>query len=659
MNLAFCSVAVSLGDQASLRSYIKLGPLAGAGPLIKGLRTPLNKSLPCASGRHQPDAERRSEAMIDRNQLDSTLNGPNLRFASIHLANFLAFCLSFCSVAAPLSENGLGRALGRPAQQPSQAPREEGSGGDDEKELQALELNQPIKRALAGGQQHSYRIKLDADQFIEVLVEQDGIDVMAQMMAPDGKQIAQFDSESRKQGEEKFSLVAEAAGNHRLVVRPTLQTSRAGRYEIRIVELHAATDTDRALHEARNLHEEAGRLRGAANYDKALQLFERALAIRERLLRPDHHDVAASLNSLANLYRARGEYAKAEPLYNQALAIREKALGPEHPDVAASLNNLALLYGNRGEYAKAESLHNRALAIKEKALGPEHPDVARSLVNLANLYIRKGEYVEVESLYRRSLDIWEKALGPEHLDVAIALNNLAIFYVDRGAYAKAEPLHNRALAIREKALGPGHPDVATSLQSLANLYRDRDEYAKAEPLYGRALAIREDVLGPNHPDIALTLSNLAVLYRARGEYVKAEPLLRRALTILEKTLGPEHPHVETFLDELAKLYATKGDLAQAITLQARANAVSERNLALNLIGSERQNLAYLALLTKQTNFTLSLHSRLAQNDPQALDLAFTTLLRRKGRGLDVMADTFSILRRRAKLEDQALLDQLA
>ena len=37
--------------------------------------------------------------------------------------------------------------------------------------------------------------------------------------------------------------------------------------------------------------------------------------------------------------RAQGNYAEAEPLYQRALAIREKALGPEHPDTAASLNN--------------------------------------------------------------------------------------------------------------------------------------------------------------------------------------------------------------------------------------------------------------------------------------------------------------------------------
>ena len=47
---------------------------------------------------------------------------------------------------------------------------------------------------------------------------------------------------------------------------------------------------------------------------------------------------------LANIYFYKGEYAKAEPLFQRALAIREKALGPDHPDVAETLGALARLY---------------------------------------------------------------------------------------------------------------------------------------------------------------------------------------------------------------------------------------------------------------------------------------------------------------------------
>ncbi len=68
-------------------------------------------------------------------------------------------------------------------------------------------------------------------------------------------------------------------------------------------------------------------------------------------------------------------------LYQRAPAIWEKTLGPEHPDVAQSLNNLAELYRAQGRYAEAEPPYQRSLAILEKVLGPEHPHVAQSLEN--------------------------------------------------------------------------------------------------------------------------------------------------------------------------------------------------------------------------------------------------------------------------------------
>ncbi len=93
----------------------------------------------------------------------------------------------------------------------------------------------------------------------------------------------------------------------------------------------------------------------------------RALAIREKVLGPEHPELVRSLNDLAGLYLAQGDYARAEPLYARALGIREKALGPEHPEVARSLQNLAFLYQAKGDYARAEPLLTRARAIRKKS----------------------------------------------------------------------------------------------------------------------------------------------------------------------------------------------------------------------------------------------------------------------------------------------------
>src|SRR5215470_8348674 len=180
--------------------------------------------------------------------------------------------------------------------------------------VRRLEPGQPIDRELAGGQSHAYQLTLADGQYVNLVVDQRGIDVVVKLLGPDGKPIMEFDSESRAQGQEAVSLVAEAAGSYQLSVQPKLNNAAAGRYEIRIEELRAATDDDRALYEARKLVSECVRLRSAGKYDLALPLAERALAITEKALGKDHPSTAKNINDLAKLYHSQGKYAVAEPL---------------------------------------------------------------------------------------------------------------------------------------------------------------------------------------------------------------------------------------------------------------------------------------------------------------------------------------------------------
>ncbi|MBP1468758.1 tetratricopeptide repeat protein, partial [Candidatus Chloroploca sp. M-50] len=100
-----------------------------------------------------------------------------------------------------------------------------------------------------------------------------------------------------------------------------------------------------------------------------------------------------------------GRYALAQPYAARALAIRERVLGPEHPDTALSLNNLASLHQTQGNYDAARPLYERALAISERVLGPEHPNTATSLNNLAELLRAQGNYDAARPLYARALAI--------------------------------------------------------------------------------------------------------------------------------------------------------------------------------------------------------------------------------------------------------------
>src|SRR5262245_60070729 len=86
----------------------------------------------------------------------------------------LAVLLSAASLFGPCGTAGTAFA------QQSEIP----DSSQDENGARPLETAKPIKRELAGGERHRYQIRLAAGQFLKVIVEQQGIDVVAQLSGP-------------------------------------------------------------------------------------------------------------------------------------------------------------------------------------------------------------------------------------------------------------------------------------------------------------------------------------------------------------------------------------------------------------------------------------------------------------------------------------------
>jgi tetratricopeptide (TPR) repeat protein len=251
---------------------------------------------------------------------------------------------------------------------------------------------------------------------------------------------------------------------------------------------------------------------------------------------------ASVLNGLA-CYRvgALATYAAARSLLERALAIDDKVMGPDHPDTARSLNNLGYLLQEQGDFSGAQPYYERALAIREKALGPDHTETAKSLSNLGGLLHTHGDLSGARPYFERALAIHEKAFGPDHPDTAVSLTNLGGLRQDQGDLSGARPYFERALAINEKTLGTNHPATARCLANLGGLLRRQGDLTGARPYFERALAILEKTLGPDHPDTAVSLSNLGALLFSQRKIAMARPYIQRALGIYEKAFGSAHP----------------------------------------------------------------------------------------------------------------------
>ncbi|HEX5601173.1 MAG TPA: hypothetical protein VFX63_01440 [Pyrinomonadaceae bacterium] len=63
-----------------------------------------------------------------------------------------------------------------------------------------LQLGTPIERTLKSGQMHEFTLNLKENTFVQLVVEQRGIDAIVRVSGPNGKFLGDFDSPNGNDG---------------------------------------------------------------------------------------------------------------------------------------------------------------------------------------------------------------------------------------------------------------------------------------------------------------------------------------------------------------------------------------------------------------------------------------------------------------------------
>ncbi|HKB14353.1 MAG TPA: hypothetical protein VKD69_26995, partial [Vicinamibacterales bacterium] len=109
----------------------------------------------------------------------------------------------------------------------------------------SLQPDHAVERRLDRGEAHRYALALDAGTYARVIVEQRGVDVIAEVRGEDDATIAEIQGEIGTTGEEQVELVAGVAGTYVIVIRPA-PANAAGAYAIRVSDVRPAGNADRA-----------------------------------------------------------------------------------------------------------------------------------------------------------------------------------------------------------------------------------------------------------------------------------------------------------------------------------------------------------------------------------------------------------------------------
>ena len=348
------------------------------------------------------------------------------------------------------------------------------------------------------------------------------------------------------------------------------------------IAVQSSYSQENDLKNGKLLYEQAEKLYQQGYYADATPIAEKALAIREKVLGPDHPDVAQSLNGLGRLHLELSNFDKVKPLYQRALTIYEKTYGPENPNIAKSLMGLGEFYALfLGDLKKAESLLKKALAITKKAYVPDHLDVSEAIFGLASVSLLQGEYESSKQLYEESLSIRERILGRDHKDVGEILTLMGVLYWSLLNLDKSEVLFKRALAIYEKCLRPEHPKVAETLSSLGLIYSFLGDYDQAESLFRRSLTIFKKTFGQENVYVGNVTQFLGDLYYSTNNYDKAINFYKRALAIYEKLFGPEHYFVAINLNKLGKISKIRGDYVKFYSYYKRSSKIIKKTFGVD------------------------------------------------------------------------------
>ncbi|HTV97572.1 MAG TPA: serine/threonine-protein kinase [Steroidobacteraceae bacterium] len=288
---------------------------------------------------------------------------------------------------------------------------------------------------------------------------------------------------------------------------------------------------------------------------------------------------AQLLESIGVAYRRQGYNDRAIPLFEQAVAIRRQ----EHPGddhrTAAAIANLAHALSDGGHLVSAEEYLQQALDLSRKADRSPSVETADILVQYAQFEINaRSNPTRAAELFSDALVIYRSALGEQQVSVAVALSGIATANSWLGDFAAAERYQREAIHIFQATVPRNYPDHAMALANLGYILTERGQYAEAEQLLKEALEIERVVFGEHNDRLAQTEEHLGELYDKQGDSKRAIEAAQNAVGIARSGLGPNHYLTGYYLDALANLYLKSGNLPAAEDSARQSLAVYAQSL---------------------------------------------------------------------------------
>jgi CHAT domain-containing protein/lipopolysaccharide biosynthesis regulator YciM len=448
----------------------------------------------------------------------------------------------------------------------------------------------PTEYQLAPGQTHTHYLQAEAGQYLHLVVDQRGVDVVASLLDAQDQQLVRVDRPLGEVGPETLIAVTESAGEYRIVITAPEGDRPSGAYSVVVEELRLATTKDRSVAAAARAFYEGDELRRQGKSEQAIERLSKAHDLWQKLAEPTWQ--AESLQRLGRVHGMNGRWQQAADLYkraadlfhaaesgrwegitlhflglslyqlgrtDEAIPVFQRALQLRHESgyklgECTTAYTLAQVYQLRDEVQPALDLYNRAYQLLEES--PGHEMRRNSIIHdLGALYLSLGMHDRALERFQTAAAAWSQ-LGDRRRQ-ASSMSQLGKLYQQQGDLQAALEYHQQALELRQQV--EHRTGIASSLSKLGQVYQALGELDQALAHHRQALAtVRE--LGQPWSEATVML-NLGLLHEEMDQTAVAEEIYRQALTLNEQ-VGDQLGVAESLLG-IARAARSRGELEKA------------------------------------------------------------------------------------------------
>jgi CHAT domain-containing protein len=469
-----------------------------------------------------------------------------------------------------------------------------------------LALHQPIEREMGPGLTDVFTVEAAGGQFLHLVVEKEGVNVVATLADPEGRSLMTADDPAyRAYGSEAVSAIASAAGTYQIHISKSPRTAESGRYRIELTSLGSLTDEDRTRLQAETKFYAAvlnERSESKQNRLKAIEGYQQAADLWRTL--HDDGQTALCQYRVGAVHRYLGEFPEALAAFRRALPLWEAA--GDRSGEAVTLTAMGSLEADTGKTEQVLSAYDKALSLEREAGDRESEALTLQLIGIYR-YNAGDEKVALES-YEQALAL-RQTLGDQqneaNLLVAIGLSYQAL-----GENQKALASLEQALPLSRAINDPG--GEASVLNNIGFVYRELGDYSKALEYSNQALPIYR-AIGDRNGE-TLLLYGIGLTYAWLGENQKALDYGNQALP--QAQAGGDRRTESLVLSLIGTAYAG---------LHQWQNALSYNNqsLVLNRAVGDRSDEAWTVLAIGDACSHLGQKQEALRNYLEAFEMART------------------------------------